>query len=84
MRPVVPRSGQVDVVLKGPPNSDIGDLPARRVLGGGFVSEWELTVEERGAILDGARVVLWTLSNGHPPVMLEVEGVDYIGGPDDA
>lgn len=80
MRPVVPRSGRVDVVLKGPPGGDIGDLPAQRVQGGGFCSEWELDFDERKAIMDGARVVLWVMSAGHPPVSVEVEGVDYLGG----
>lgn len=51
----------------------------RRLAGGGFVSEWDLSFEERRAILDGARVVLYVMAGGHPPVGLEVEGVDYLG-----
>lgn len=78
MKPVMPREGRPDVVLVGPPG--VGDLPAMRVEGGGFFSEWTLSLEERRAIADGARVHLWVLSSGHPPVSLEVEGVDYVGG----
>jgi hypothetical protein len=77
MKPVHPREGTADVVLKGPPG--VGDLPAQFVDGPGLRSEWELTFDERQAILDGARVVLWTIATRHPPVAIEVEGVNYLG-----
>lgn len=73
MKPVSPREGAADGVLTGPPG--IGDLPFMRLQAGGFLTEWDLTFNERRAIAEGARVLLYVLGSGHPPVALEVEGV---------
>lgn len=77
MEPMEPPEyeGTQRIVWKGP-TPDIADLVAR------FdpstqtsLSVWSLSLDERRAILDGARVVL-QVSGRHPPVALSIEGVE--------
>lgn len=81
MKPVAPREyeGPDLVVLRGPAGSDIAELPAIRTEAG-FLSEWDLSFEERQAILDGARVRMHIVGAGHPPVAMWVEGVEDTDG----
>ena len=54
-------------------------LPALVSPEGWNVSEWQLTEDERLAILDGATVYLyvWTFGRSMQPVNLAVRGVNY-------
>lgn len=53
-------------------------LPALAYSTGEVFSLWELTENERRAILDGARIELWQYPFGRPlqPINLRVEGVE--------
>jgi hypothetical protein len=48
---------------------------------GTVLTRWELTLEERAALLDGACVLLWITTMQKPlqPVAIEVEGLDEKG-----
>ncbi len=76
MRPVEPREHieGVRTSFHGPGGSDIAPLPA--VIADGVIhTEWDLSFDERQAILDGARVVLAFMGTRMPPCELRVEGV---------
>jgi hypothetical protein len=81
MRPANPRVEGYDpaewqlTTFHGAPGSGVEPLPALVGTGGVIRTEWELSFEERGAILDGARVVV-TFLGRMPPVSLSVEGVN--------
>lgn len=55
-------SGVGDLVVRFDPDSSTS------------CSFWEPTFEERGALLDGARVILRVIGR-HPPLAISVEGV---------
>ena len=76
MNPVEPPAyeGTERFVWKGP-RPDIEDLVVRFDRASQTsISVWALTLDERRAILDGARVVL-QVSGRHPPLSLSIEGV---------
>ena len=79
MKPVEPREHLegTRTAFIGPTGSGIEPLPAIAVRtddGLEVRTEWELTFDERAAILDGARVVL-TFLGRVPPCRIEIEGV---------
>ena len=72
------REGTTKVILaKDQPQYQ--PLPALRYSDGVVLTEWRPTAEERGALMDGANVYLWTWTLGRPfpPTKVEVQGVDY-------
>ena len=79
MKPVEPRE-QLEgtrTAFVGPAGSGIEPLPAIAVRtddGLEVRTEWDLTFDERAAILDGARVIL-TFLGRVPPCRIEIEGV---------
>ncbi len=78
MTPVEPREHLegTRTAYIGPNGSGIEPLPA--VFYHNEVrTEWDLSFDERAAILDGARVIL-TFRGSMPPCRIEVEGVDEV------
>ena len=37
-----------------------------------FVSDWELTDEDREKVANGAKIELWVIGTQHPPVSLQI------------
>lgn len=76
MRPVEPRDPSVGrrMVFVGPPGSGIEPLVAIEN-DGEIRTEWDLSFNERRAILEGARVLL-TFQGAMPPCRIEIEGVN--------
>lgn len=67
-----------NVVYKGP-TPDIGDLSCYRAKPGLILSEWDLTIAERLAIMRGATIELGIYTEPIPPVSLSIvkrPGVD--------
>lgn len=69
MRPVT--HPEENVVYKGP-TPDIGDLSCYRPKPGLILSEWDLTIAERLALMRGARVELGISTEPIPPVSLAI------------
>ncbi len=57
--------------LKGPPGSDIGDLPVASVPPH-IISVWTFTPEERAAIAAGKNLMLSIMARGMPPAALTI------------
>lgn len=77
MKPVEPPEwmGTSRMVWQGP-TPDVADLVVRIDPEVGMsTSVWDLTFNERAAILDGARVIL-NVYGRHPIVALSIEGVE--------
>lgn len=60
-----------NVVYKGP-TPDIGDLSCYRAKPGLILSEWDLTIAERLAIMRGATIELGIYTEPIPPVSLSI------------
>lgn len=60
-----------NVVYKGPTH-DIGDLSCYRPKPGLILSEWDLTIAERLAVMRGARIELGISTEPIPPVSLAI------------
>ena len=77
MKPVDPGDDYGDLVVYGAHQPEYLSLPSRVFEGLSFTL-WELSFEERQAILDGARIGLRMMTFGQPlqPVYLAVEGTD--------
>lgn len=69
MKPV--KHPEENVVYKGP-RPDIGDLSCYRSEPGFIISEWDLTIAERLAIMRGAKIELGIHTEPIPPVSLAV------------
>lgn len=76
MIPVDPGEGIGRLVTYGAGQAEYLPLPARIDHEGGTFTVWSLSLEERAAILDGARIGLRLLTFGQPlqPIHLAVEG----------
>ena len=64
--------GRKDVTFKGPPGTDIGDLPVA-VVGEFKISRWRPDAHERELIAQGGDVYLLIEGNAQPPVMVTAE-----------
>ena len=78
MKPVDPEDMPGELVHIGAGQPQYMPLPARIVGGGAVHTRWQLTFEERQAILDGACIDLTIMTFGQPlqPLMMTVQGVD--------
>jgi hypothetical protein len=76
MKPI--KTSTSNTVMKLPGGTDENDLPIEQIWEDGRtinISTWELSHEERRALLSGAVIELWLWGNGHPPVGLQVKGI---------
>lgn len=78
MIPVDPGEQYGALIIYGAVQPVYNPLPARRDGEGGTFTVWSLSLEERQAILDGARIGLRLMTFGQPlqPVYLAVEGTE--------
>lgn len=76
-RPIALDDYPPDIVYKGPQGSNIGDLPVYLAANGGLRTVWQLTLEERKAIMDGARIELTFMTRSIPPTAITIEGTDF-------
>lgn len=78
MIPVDPGEEFGQLVVYGRDQPEYNPLPSRVDSEGGSFTLWELSLEERQAILDGARLGLRLLTFGQPlqPVYLAIEGTE--------
>ena len=76
MKPIDPGAeyGELRVYGAGQPEYEL--LVARTVVGKALLTKWQLSEDDRRAILDGANLMLHILTFGHPlqPVSLWIEG----------
>ena len=78
MKPVdLEAEGHKDVIVFAEHQPQYESLPAVLVEPGVVWTRWQLSEDERRAIMDGARIELWvwTFGKALQPVMLAVEGV---------
>lgn len=78
MKPIDPGDNYGASRVYGANQPEYAPLPARLDSDGGTFTLWELSLDERAAILDGARIGLRLLTFGAPlqPVYLAVEGTE--------
>jgi hypothetical protein len=77
VRPV--RTERSNFTYRGPTH-EIGDLPCRRQDGIVF-STWELTLDERIAVAEGANIELGIFAEPIPPVSLAIDQTPIDLGP---
>lgn len=77
MIPIDPGEDIGRLVVYAATQPEYAPLIARVDQEGGTFTLWTLTLEERQAILDGARIGLRILTFGHPlqPIHLAIEGI---------
>lgn len=78
MTPVDPGENYGEFRVYGANQPEYTPLPARLDSDGATLTLWNLSLDERAAILDGARIGLRLLTFGNPvqPVYLAVEGTE--------
>lgn len=78
MKPIRTPGTNAQFHLMGSTAEDGDDLPVEQIWEDSRtinISTWELTHEERRALLGGALIELWVWGHGHPPVGLQVKGL---------
>lgn len=77
MKPIDPELEGYPTVVFAEDQPEYEPLPAA-IVGNALYTKWQLTENERRAIMDGARVdlLIWTCGRPLQPVVLQVEGVE--------
>ena len=76
-KPRNPMNTAFRFVVMGKDQPEYQPLPAYIYPNGSVQTEWDLSLDERRAVGDGARIILWIQTWGRPlqPLMIQVEGV---------